>query len=608
MGFLSSLSRKLAKAGTAQSDVDAIEPETGESLIAPHRGIPPDVLRLLWFRDGPLKNIPDEELNKNTMDFGGFSIHISFKGAIEPSAIGMTDRIRRPSDIETVERPSYYPEYAQLSPEQRWVYLDWLKNVGSSTNIGYVFIFYYGLERHMFFGDYEDAFNMVLRLRSTHKNGSFVSYSSTAVILSCMLHNRADLFRTFLDTISDIHELRVSPLYLVAKRALGMRLLAPEIISLAGMVDFRPRTYIDDQRNIFQTQLKSLLDKIYDGGLDMKKFHPDECPYKKILVAANFSLPTEQRSIDVPDISLHPEFRKEVLELLQQTHEHVKQELRRIRGTGGLVPVEEVLTQNPAREPDFVFKGGQLFNAIDVHMFDRNLMCFNKSSCPYCGKPLTKRPARKGKCNECGNTILGKHSVFTGERLLMTEEDSAAMAIVAEEKSRRKHIEQVIEYERLNTQRIVQRMAQKGASVEEVVLEEIIESFEGHKNGSKLGLARNSLLMAGELLEGVGKPEKALGFYLAVFYYDVNGAQNTPRRFNSDFALLAPGVLSMIRNIAEKVGIGADGLKNRFIEAAEEWRAADMPLSPISAWSKLDQELLRSQVLPMQNTSLETQI
>jgi hypothetical protein len=418
LGFLASISKKLAKVGTPQSIENVRAPETSDSIVVPHKGIPSDVLHLLWFRDGPLKNIPDEEFNKNTINIGGYSLHISFKGAFEPSAISMKDVIRKPANPENVERPPYYPEYAQIAPEQRWMYLNWLKNVDSDINIGYVFVFYYGLERHLFFGDYDSAFNMVLRLRSVHKNSSFLSYSSTAIILSCMLHNRADMFLRFLNTVSDVHELYVSPLYLIAKRGLGMKLVAPEIVSLAGSVDFRPRTYIYDQREVFQTHLQSLLQKTNEhGALDLKEFSPDECPTRKIIVAANISLPPEQRSIEVPDISRHPQFRRIVLELLQQTHENVKQELRRVRKDGGLVPVKDIVVQNPAREPDPVYRGGLLFEAMDVHMFDRNLRCFNESSCPYCGKPLTKRPARKGKCSQCGNTILGKTSVFTGERL-----------------------------------------------------------------------------------------------------------------------------------------------------------------------------------------------
>jgi len=129
-----------------------VQPAT---VIAPSNShfldkIPQDVLRLLWFRDGPNKN---EAMMGDGQAFQtrGSSIRISYLGAIEPSSIGLGDLVQEPSDLGLVERPSYYTSYEKLTPEQRWVYLDWLGNVDKEIDIGYVFIFYYGLERHLFF-------------------------------------------------------------------------------------------------------------------------------------------------------------------------------------------------------------------------------------------------------------------------------------------------------------------------------------------------------------------------------------------------------------------------------------------------------------------------
>jgi hypothetical protein len=139
--------------------------------------IPSKVTQLLWFKDGSEKKaLSSEPISFHTE---GFTFNISFKGAVEPSLISFDYPVREPKVASKVERPTYYASYEKLTPEQRWVYLDWLKNVDREIDIGYVFIFYYGLERHLFFGLYEEAFDMILRLRKVHGNRSFHEYSTT---------------------------------------------------------------------------------------------------------------------------------------------------------------------------------------------------------------------------------------------------------------------------------------------------------------------------------------------------------------------------------------------------------------------------------------------
>ena len=589
MGFLGLFKRKARGSEIISALSDAADHEDCTSIAAKYEEVPPDVIHLLWFRDGPLKNIPAEALSKNTVNVGGFSISISFKGAIEPSAIGIGDEIKVPLIVEQVERPKYYPEYGSLSPEQRWVYLNWLKAIDSEVNIGYVFIFYYGLERHLFFGDYEAAFNMILRLRSVHKNRSFSSYSSTAMVLSCILYNRSDMFLKLIDTIDDSHESEVAPLCLLAKRALGLRLKAPEIISLARAVGFSNRRYIDGHRDIFQAHMVNLLERqLNEGSVDLRSYSLDECPIRKIIAAANFSLPQEQRVLDIPDISQHPEFRGTIRNLLQLTHDEVKDGLRNARNFGGAIVTRGQSVRIPAREPDPVFRGGLIFNEMDVHMFDKNIGFYNDSMCPYCGQHLNKTLSRKGKCNACGSTILVRSNVFNGEKMLVTIDECATLDSVAKEGSTRKHIARVILLEKLDIQEIAKRMSQKGIAVERAVLEELAARSDRHRAELHMGFARNSMLQTGQLLERLGRPEQALRYYLAVCYYDLNGADNGPYRFNLQLAFLAPGVLSMISDIAGASELGIDDLREQFLTAAEEHRVDGMPLSPLLAWSSLE--------------------
>lgn len=80
--------------------------------------------------------------------------------------------------------PSYYPSYRGFSPEQRHAYLAWLRKgrTDPTVDIGYVFLFFYGLERRLMGeGAREDEADItaeVERLRDLYgSNASFRRYS-----------------------------------------------------------------------------------------------------------------------------------------------------------------------------------------------------------------------------------------------------------------------------------------------------------------------------------------------------------------------------------------------------------------------------------------------
>ena len=44
----------------------------------------------------------------------------------------------------------YWPSYSDLSPQNRWAYLDWLAGPRDSGDLGFMFLYFYGLERRFF--------------------------------------------------------------------------------------------------------------------------------------------------------------------------------------------------------------------------------------------------------------------------------------------------------------------------------------------------------------------------------------------------------------------------------------------------------------------------
>ena len=86
----------------------------------------------------------------------------------------------------------YFPSYSSKEPEQRGLYLRWLCDVSQPIDIGYVFVYYYGLERHLVLGDFDTAFEEVLLLRKHHDNHSLQGYSASALVHACLIRNRQD--------------------------------------------------------------------------------------------------------------------------------------------------------------------------------------------------------------------------------------------------------------------------------------------------------------------------------------------------------------------------------------------------------------------------------
>ncbi len=359
------------------------------------RLVPPDVLRLLWFKDGHLKNMDD--LNEgNVFRYAAFTITVSFTGSIEPSAISQNDEIRPPIDASKLDRPPYYPTYGGLLPEQRWIYLNWLNDLDGEINIGYVFIFYYGLERHLLFGEYESAFNMVLRLRKVHKNKSFMSYSSNALIATCMFRNRYDLFIKYLDSMDDFTDEDVNSMYLLAKHFLGMGLSATEIMLLSQEVGFTNRRYMKEEWNGFKLELEQLLMK--SSGkitLDLKSFSLENCPIRPVLITANFSIDQQKRTIHIPDLCQNLSFREEVNRLLKETHETVKVKLKEMRKTDGDSKFK--LDGSPA-EP-------------------KNMM-----PCPYCGESVEVKNSSKKVCPSCKRTAYLRTDPELKKKVLLDED------------------------------------------------------------------------------------------------------------------------------------------------------------------------------------------
>jgi len=238
----------------------------------------------------------------------------------EPSMIWTKLPLRKNSNLE--EKAIYYPAYTTLTPEQRYQYLMWLRDVTQPTDLSYVFLYYYGLERHMLLGDFDVAAGEVLRLLKFHDKGTFRSYAETALLVSVIYRKRFDFLKE-----KDFSFQTISDELLSVRKKLGLSLTAKELMQISSRVGFKNKHYINKKTGEFESALETILLKYKDENeLLLGSIADDEFEYYEARCFANLSIPDEVRSVKVPDFLRNEKFRMITCSLLQQAHQTLKEQ------------------------------------------------------------------------------------------------------------------------------------------------------------------------------------------------------------------------------------------------------------------------------------------
>lgn len=543
--------------------------------------IPKEIIDLLWFKDGPYQNYKETKEEKIEVDGFTFSISTSFDS--KPSLISVKDIIKKPNNMN-IDSPGYYPSYSSLNPNQRWIYLDWLKNIDAEIDISYVFIFYYGLERHLFFGDYTKAWKVINRLRNYHKNNSFRGYSTNALIASCIVHNRPDLFVDLLENTKDIEDIEISDLYLLAKYKLKGDITAKEIMKLARNVGFKNNRYLKNDALIFKNELINIIMSKYNSDtIKLSDFDLNKSPKKEIIIIANVSFSLDKRCIKIPALSENKEFKECMYNLLVEAHEQTELKLKELRKSGSYMPVvnkKEVVK----KAPDKIYNKSILFNQIDTTLFDKNEEYYNNYICPYCFEKISKMPVSKGKCSKCKNDILVKNSIFTGVKIALTKEEYKNMTEIRNERVYRNRINSLVTNNGLDENKIKKIMNKENIVIEKAIIILINEEAKRNKSNGDLGLYRNNLMSIGKLYEESKNYEEALKMYLAICYYDLNGASNSGLGFAKYDVFLAPAVIDWIKKISIELDYNEEIINDKFKEIILDYNEKGMFMKDNIAW------------------------
>ncbi|MCC3868648.1 TerB N-terminal domain-containing protein [Terrisporobacter mayombei] len=546
--------------------------------------IPNDIMELLWFKDGKYKNYEDKKAKEDKIESNGITITFSFLSKQEPSLISINNMIKN-SQNKDIETPGYYPSYDELTPQQRWIYLNWLKNIDNKIDISYVFLFYYGLERHLLFGDYTKAWNILCRLRKNHKNQSFISYSTNALIATCIIRNRPDLFIQLLEDTEDVDDMYISDLYLLAKYKLYGEIMPKEVMAIASKVGFKNNRYIKNESLVFEDELSNILFERYNkNGIDLRLFDLKKCPEKDITLIANISI--DERYTKIPSLLENGEFKTYIHDLLSETHEITKTKLKEIRKSQAYVPSIKP-KKREKKEPDKIFKESILFEKIDTNIFDKNEEFYDHYICPYCKEKVEKLPVSKGKCTKCKNDILIKNSIFTGVKIALTKEENELMVNIRNERARRHFIDNIINNLPISAKEVKKVVSKRNITIEEALIEEIEKISVNEKLNNNMGIYRCYIMDRGRIYEKMGNLKEALKLYMLVCYYDLNGATNGGSiglGYDKNQIFLAPAVIDWIKKITKSLKLSEEDLYNLLNQVIKDKKENEMFINDNVVW------------------------
>lgn len=335
-----------------------------------------DIIEYIWFENGALKNYyPNVKQNKNESN-KIFIVSLPNEYD-EPSLINLDYPVNFNTKILSTDEIGYFPTYKGLTPEEKGIYLKWLKNPFENTKIciGYVFLLLYGLERFLFLKNDQRAFDLILKLSKIYKIKAFNSYAIKDLV-SYSLMNRS--IENLNKIGKEIEGKETTLLKLICK----IPLKSSDIIHICNEVGFNNKNYINNENDLFLEGLDEVLIQKYGHAeYYLDKYDCNKIKTKNILFPANISL--RDITYEIPDITSTKDFCDELYFILSAAHQSTKIKLSELRKKG---EIPKKLKKEPKEVviPMFDYKNEEMLlekltlkmDAIDTHFVYLELQNF----------------------------------------------------------------------------------------------------------------------------------------------------------------------------------------------------------------------------------------
>jgi uncharacterized tellurite resistance protein B-like protein len=204
----------------------------------------------------------------------------------------------------------YWPAYDRIAPSSRRAYLDWLATDRSDpeTPIGYVFLYFYGLERRLMLDGAADERDVLIaeveRLVGIYgANGSFARYSAELLSAARTLGGRA--------TTEDWHPIGLGDIPIADRIELGRVAAAGEPISpglllslVANHPETRLRAPVRRLPDLISQRFRSQVERDYPDGLRISL--PRQTPMLEVsyrAASATFEVSVIGAAQKLPDIA-----------------------------------------------------------------------------------------------------------------------------------------------------------------------------------------------------------------------------------------------------------------------------------------------------------------
>lgn len=280
-------------------------------------GIDEDILDLLWFYNGSHQNTTVQHVKKYITD------NMTEETTIfEPSMIDLDLPIVIPPDDYDDSIPHHSPCYIYLDVYERYNYIQFLKAPYSGEHkLSYVFLFFYGLERHLYEGQFIKALNIIFKLRKVYNSKIFLKYTSEPLIYSLLLYKDKQLILDNFENLKECASLNA----LCVISVICHKPFTPEIIfEYRKDFLFKLDTYTKLYSELFISKIKECLIQTYQTDvLDLNKFTVNNPEIALKSVYLNWSLPKQP----IPNI-MSEKFYGEGLKILQYAHNAVKTHLK----------------------------------------------------------------------------------------------------------------------------------------------------------------------------------------------------------------------------------------------------------------------------------------